>query len=101
MSLGRSMRLGWKGGSPTCTAESTVALTGRSHREECISRNRMVGNGRSGSRRWKTRLSNRPWSQSSTRFTRRTFGDFRMASGHGAASIKRWMRYTSLSRGRR
>jgi hypothetical protein len=54
-----------------------------------------------GSRRWRTRLFNRPWSQSSIRFTKRTFGASRMASGQDVASIKRWMRCTSRSRGRR
>ena len=50
---------------------------------------------------WKTRLSNRPWSPSSMRFMKRTFGASRMVSDQGAASIKRWMRCTSQSRGRR
>jgi hypothetical protein len=40
-------------------------------------------------------------SQSSIRFMRRIFGVSRMASGQGAVSIKRWMRCTSRSRGRR
>jgi hypothetical protein len=100
-SHGRSMRPGWKAGSPTCTAESTVALIGRSRREEFSYRNRMVGNGHSGSRPWRTRLFNRLWSRSSTRFMKRTFGVSRTASGQSVASIKRWMRCTSRSRGRR
>ena len=33
---GKSMRPGWKVGSPTCTAGFTVALTERSHREGCM-----------------------------------------------------------------
>src|SRR5215467_12098544 len=97
----RSMRLGWKVGLSICTAGFTAALTERSHREKCIFRNRMVDNGRSELRPWRTRLSNRPWSQSSIRFMRRIFGVSRMASGQGAVSIKRWMRCTSRSRGRR
>src|SRR5271165_7063322 len=59
------MRLGWKVGWPICTAGSTAALIERNHREGCTFRNRMAGNGRSGSRRWRTRLFNRPWSPSS------------------------------------
>lgn len=40
------------------------------------------------------------WSRSSTRFMKRTFGVSPMASGQDVASIKRWMRCTSESRGR-
>jgi len=47
-----STRPGWKIGSPICTAGSTAALIERNHREGCTFRNRMVGNGRSGLRRW-------------------------------------------------
>ncbi len=42
------------------------------------------------------RLSSTPWSRSSIRFTRRTFGVSLMASGQDAASIKRWIRTPDL-----
>ena len=87
----------WKIGLRICTAGFTAALIERSHPGEYTFRKPMVGNGRSGSRRWRTRLSNRPWSRSSIRFMRRTFGVSRMVSGQGEASIKRWMRCTSGS----
>src|SRR5512133_2232286 len=45
-----------------------------------------------GSRRWKTRLSNKPWSPSSPRSMRKTFWVSRMVSARGAASMTRWMR---------
>lgn len=64
-------------------------------------RNRMADNGRSGWGRWRTRLFNRQWSPSSIRFMRRIFVAFRMAFGHGPASIKRWMRCMSRLCGRR
>jgi hypothetical protein len=85
------MRPGWKVDLSNFTAGFTAALIERSHPEEFSSRKRMVGNGHSGSRLWRIRLFNKPWSQSSTRFMRRIFGATRMASGQGAASIKRWM----------
>ena len=54
-----------------------------------------------GSPHWRTKSFNRQWLPSSIRFTRRIFGASRMVSGQGAASIKRWMRCPSRSRGRR
>ena len=45
-----------------------------------------------GVRRWRTRSFNTPCSPSSIRFTRWTFGAFRMALDRNEASIERWMR---------
>src|SRR5580692_5684984 len=70
------MNKAWRLGLPSCTAAFTVELTGRKPREECTFRRLMAGNGHWASLRWRTRLSSRRWSQSSTRYTRWTFGAF-------------------------
>jgi hypothetical protein len=96
-----SMNLAWKVGSPIFTVGFTAALIERSHPGEYIFRSPMGDNGRWESRHWRTKSSSTPWSRSSIRFMKRTFGDSLMASGQDAASIKRWTRCTSRSRGRR
>ena len=53
---------------------------------------RMVNNGRSASRPWKTRSSRLRWSRSSRRSMRRSFWGSAMGSDPGAASTMRWTR---------
>src|SRR5208337_3157981 len=77
-SPGRSMKPGWKIGLLICMAGYIGEPIGRHHRAECTSRKRMDGSVHWESRHWRTKSSSRPWSLSSTRFTRRTFSVSRM-----------------------
>ncbi len=67
------------------------AYTGHSPHGGSTSRNRMAGNGHSGSRRWKTRSCSKLWQRSSIRFTRRTFSGFRMVFARGGGRMMPWM----------
>jgi RNA-directed DNA polymerase len=60
------MKSEWKIDSSIFMAEFIAEPTEHSHREECTSRKQMDGNAHWGLRHWKTRLSNMPWSPSST-----------------------------------
>jgi len=62
-------------------AVSTLGPTGHSRAYVPTSRNRTAGNGRWGSRRWRTRSSNAPWSRFSMRSTSRTLSASRTGSG--------------------
>jgi hypothetical protein len=57
-----NMKPGWKDGLPSFTAGYTVVPTGHSPQRECTSRRPTGGSVRWGSRHWKTRLFNVPWS---------------------------------------
>src|ERR1035441_7757447 len=85
-SHGRSTSPGWKIGLPTCIAGFIVEHTRHSHRGEYTLRKKTDGDVRWGSRHWRTKLSNRLWSPSSTRFTRKTFSASRMVFVRGAAA---------------
>jgi hypothetical protein len=86
------MKPAWKIDSSIYTAGFTAALTKRDRREGSIFRSLMDGNVRWGWRHWRTKSFNRPWSQFSTKSTKRIFGASHTVSGQDAASIKRWMR---------
>src|ERR1022692_3680345 len=90
--LGASMKTGWKIDWLIFTTEFIAERTEHNRREESTYRKAMDGNAHWESRLWKIRSSSKPRSLSSTRFTRRTFSDFRMVFARGAASIKRWTR---------
>jgi hypothetical protein len=91
-SRGGSMKSAWTIDSSISTAECTAAPIRRGRRGECRSRSPMGGNVRWGSRRWRTRSSNTPWSPSSLRSMRRIFGASRTGSDQDATSIRRWTR---------
>ena len=82
---GCRVRRGGGDGSSIFTDGLIVERIERCPRGECTYRKKMGGNVHWRSRPWKTRSSNRLWSPSSIRFTRKTFWDSRMGFARGIA----------------
>ena len=91
-SRGRSMRRTWKPTSGICMPAFIGAPIEHCHRGASTSRNRMGGNARSESPRWKTRSSSVRWWKCSMRSTRKTSSGSRTGFDRGVASTMRWMR---------